>query len=259
MRLGLRQPTEKVAGFQAQLAPIADLTLKLTDPAIDTSGGVRRATAAATLIYSPPDGGPEVESRRYSFTAPLGGIEADDLTWYLERYCNWPSGIFQERARRIEAALPEWGRQLYGSLNVGVTGAILQTWKAAPPKTERRFTVKVDKELVAGANEARQKEADEAATLLLSLPWELIHDESGYLFQGARGVRVRRSLPNRNPQPARGHQAAHPRPAGQPAARRRIRRLHRPSRQRPPAGGSALGAGRPGRVHHPRPAHLSGA
>jgi hypothetical protein len=28
------------------------------------------------------------------------------------------------------------------------------------------------------------------------LPWELIHDGQGYLFQGARGVRVRRRLPN---------------------------------------------------------------
>ena len=43
--------------------------LKVSDPSIDTSGGKRRATA--TLVYSPPDGGPEVESQRYRFTAPL--------------------------------------------------------------------------------------------------------------------------------------------------------------------------------------------
>jgi hypothetical protein len=33
--------------------------------------------------------------------------------------------------------------------------------------------------------------------LLLSLPWELIHDGESYLFRGARGVRVRRQLPVR--------------------------------------------------------------
>jgi len=200
--LGLRQPTDKIAALQAHLAPIADLTLKLTDLSIDIWDGKRRAAATATLIYSPPDGGPEVESQRYRFTAPLGVIEADDLSWYLERYINWPSGIFQERARRIEAALPKWGCLLYGSLNVEVCSAILYAWKSAPGDAERRFTVKVDKQLIVGASDAQQKESHEAATLLLSLPWELIHDDSGYLFQGAHGVRVRRSLPNRNPWPA---------------------------------------------------------
>lgn len=200
--LGLRQPTEKVAALQAKLAPMADLILKLSDPSIDSSDGKRRAGATASLVYSPPDGGPEVESRRFRFIAPIGVIEADDLAWYLERYINWPSGIFRERARRIEAALPQWGRQLYGSLDGAVGGDILKAWKAAPKEAERRFTVRVDKELIAGADEVQQAAADEAATLLLSLPWELLHDDGGYLFQGARGVRVRRSLPNRNPQPA---------------------------------------------------------
>jgi len=200
--LGLRQPREKLAALQAQVASIADLALKLADPSIDTSDGKRRAAAIATLFYCPPDGGPEVEGRRFRFTAPLGVLEADDLAWYLERYINWPSGIFQERARRIEAKLPEWGRRLYNSLDGAVGGSVLQTWKAAPKEAERRFTVKVDKELIAGADGAQQAAADEAATMLLSLPWELLHDDGGYLFHGARGVRVRRSLPNRNPQEA---------------------------------------------------------
>jgi tetratricopeptide (TPR) repeat protein len=183
-------------------AAIADLILELTYPSIDTSDGKRRAAATAALIYSPPDGSPKVASRRYRFTAPLDILEGDDLSWYLERYINWPSGIFQERARRIEAALPDWGRLLYGGLNVDVCGTVLDAWKKAPAEAERRFTVKVEKELIAGAPDDQQKEADEAAALLLSLPWELIHDDSGYLFQGTRGVRVRRSLPNRNPQRA---------------------------------------------------------
>jgi tetratricopeptide (TPR) repeat protein len=200
--LGMRQPTEKIVVLRAQLAPIADLVLELTNPSSDACDGSRRAIATATLVYSPPDGSPEIESQSFRYIAPLGTLEADDISWYLERYVNWPSGIFQERARRIEAALPQWGRQLYDSLSVEVSRDILETWKAAPKEAERRFTVKVDKDLDAGADKAWQTAASEAAALLLSLPWELIHDQVGYLFRGARGVRVRRSLPSRSPRAA---------------------------------------------------------
>jgi TIR domain/CHAT domain len=194
-------PGEAVANLQADLAPMADLVLELSDPAISASDGVRRAAAVAHLTYHPADGGPEVESPRYRFRSPLGPIEADDLTWYLERYINWPSGVFQERARAIEANLPRWGRSLFDTVNPEAARKALEPWKAAPAGVERRFTVKVDRELV-DPTAQRRAEADESATLLLGLPWELIHDGEGFLFQGARGVRVRRSLPNRNPQPA---------------------------------------------------------
>jgi tetratricopeptide (TPR) repeat protein len=196
-----RLPGETVANLQAELAPMADLVLELADPAIGSSDGVQRATATARLTYRPADGGPKVDSPRYRFTAPLGPIEADDLTWYLERYINWPSGVFQQRARAIEENLPLWGQRLLKTLNTETARNALEAWKAAPAGLERRFTVKVERELV-DATEERRAQADEAATLLLALPWELIHDGQGYLFQGARGVRVRRSLPNRNPQPA---------------------------------------------------------
>ena len=54
----------------------------------------------------------------------------------------------------------------------------------------------VDAALEAGAPEAEVNTAREAATLLLGLPWELLHDSNAFLFQGARPVRVRRRLPN---------------------------------------------------------------
>jgi len=199
--LGEILPDETVQAVQAQLAPIAELVLNLTDPSVDTAEGKTRATATAVLTYHPPDGGREVDSKRYRFTAPLGPIEAEELTWYLERYPNWPSGVFQERARRLEEDLPRWGRLLYDTLNVDVARTPFEAWKAAAI-AERRLTVKVDRELAQGASNEAQQSADQAATLLLSLPWELIHDEQGFLFQGANGVRVRRSLPNRNAQPA---------------------------------------------------------
>jgi len=187
--LGEKLPADKVAAVQAELAPIADLILELTEPAIDTSEGKRRATAKAKLIYQRADGGRPAESPPFRFTAPLGPIEADELAWYLERYINWPSGVFQERAKQVEQKLPEWGRLLYRAL----PAEALQDWEAAGQ--ERRFTIKVNKHVFEAPPE-RQKEADEAATLLLSLPWELIHDKRGFLFQGANAVRVRRTLPS---------------------------------------------------------------
>jgi hypothetical protein len=77
----------------------------------------------------------------------------------------------------------------------------LEAWKRADG-ADRRFTVLVDPDVPEGESEARQQEAREAATLLLALPWELVHDGGGYLFHGARPVRVRRRLPNRIPQKA---------------------------------------------------------
>src|SRR5579862_3459026 len=82
--LGLQLPTEVVQHVQAQALPVADLVLELTDPAVEDLDGKRRATAVATLTYSPADGGPKVESQRYRFTAPLGPIEAEEIAWYLE-------------------------------------------------------------------------------------------------------------------------------------------------------------------------------
>jgi tetratricopeptide (TPR) repeat protein len=55
----------------------------------------------------------------------------------------------------------------------------------------------VDDSPLHGASEAEQKLAQEAATALLALPWELLHNGEGFLFQGARPSRVRRRLPNK--------------------------------------------------------------
>ena len=68
-------PDGVAAGLPALLAalgfrrtPVAELILRLTDPGIETSGARRRATATASLTYSPPDGGPQVEGDRYILT-----------------------------------------------------------------------------------------------------------------------------------------------------------------------------------------------
>ncbi len=190
--LGEMLPHDAEPAPPAEAAPMADLILKLTDPkTVVLEGGRQRAGAKATLIYQPAAGARAVGSARYDFISPLGQIDRDELAWYLERYINWPTGIFQDRAVAMEKQLPQWGEALYGAVDQPAARTALEAWKAVTG-VERRFTVRVEKETG----------GDEAATQLLALPWELIRDGRGYLFQGAHGVRVRRSLPNRDPQPA---------------------------------------------------------
>ena len=58
------------------------------------------------------------------------------------------------------------------------------------------FPCIVDAAPEAGAAADGDRQPREAATVLLGLPWELLHDGEGFLFQGAKPTRVRRRLPN---------------------------------------------------------------
>ena len=73
---------------------------------------------------------------------------------------------------------------------------MLRAWAGVGEGASRRLSVSVDASLVAGATREEETIAKEAATALLGLPWELLHDGDGFLFQGARPTRVRRRLPN---------------------------------------------------------------
>jgi tetratricopeptide (TPR) repeat protein len=165
---------------------------------------VRRASARARLVYEPATPGQrEVASEQsWRFVAPLGPIEAEELRWYLEKYAIWPSEYFRDRARKVEASLVKWGQLLHKAALHGVyTDNVMKVWARIDAHAGRRFSVHVDAApeagtAGAGAPEAEVKAAREAATLLLGLPWELLHDGKGFLFQGAQPVRVRRRLPN---------------------------------------------------------------
>ena len=85
-----------------------------------------------------------VESRRFTFTAPLGLIEDDDLRWYLESYYLWPTGLFKARAERIEAQLPQWGQELYLAVIATQPAQGPCTPGNMPAQAERRFSVLVD-------------------------------------------------------------------------------------------------------------------
>ena len=81
---------------------------------------------------------------------------------------------------------------------VAHTANVMKAWARIDDHAGRRFSVYVDVDaaLEAGAPAADVETAREAATLLLGLPWELLHDGKSFLFQGATPTRVRRRLPN---------------------------------------------------------------
>jgi len=198
--LGERLPEDVQPMLRPETEPLEELLLELTDPRIVETDGTRRAQATARLTYLPAEKAKrEVTSEgRFMFTSPLGPIESEELSWYLERYYSWPTGVFKQRAEKVEAQLPVWGKAIYEAvLHNDRAREVLIAWRSAASKAARRFTVFVESQLAEGAEEKQQAEANEAATLLLTLPWELLHDGHGYLFHGAKPVLVRRRLPNR--------------------------------------------------------------
>ncbi|WP_157068013.1 CHAT domain-containing protein, partial [Desulfosarcina cetonica] len=198
--LGEHLPDDLDKAETVKVQPVEELLLKLCDPVISEKGGLRRATATAELTYTPSDNSRAITSRRYTFTAPIGPVEQEEIRWYIERYFRWPTGVFKERAGKTEDALPKWGQAIYkAALDSESAREPLAAWRN---KTgSRRFSVQVDPDPPEGTDEADSALFREAASNLLALPWEIMHDGSGYLSQGAHGVRVRRRLPNRKPIP----------------------------------------------------------
>jgi tetratricopeptide (TPR) repeat protein len=197
--LGKRLPADRDVVPQPAPEPLEELVLHLTDLRIDERDGVRRPSARARLVYHParPEQPEVTGARDWRLTAPMGPIEADDLRWYLEKYAIWPGDCFRDRAARVEASLARWGQDLHqAAMPIEHTANVMQAWARIGERAERRFSVYVEDVTVAGATATEIENAREAATLLLGLPWELLHDGDSFLFQGARPTRVRRRLPN---------------------------------------------------------------
>lgn len=197
--LGRHLPEDWDGSQPVAAPPVEELILELTDPQISERNGVRRATATAELSYLPADPSRRaIRSRRYKFSAPLGPIELAEIRWYIEKYYQWPSGVFKERAGRVASQLPAWGQALYQAALAGESARDpLEEWQRQTGS--RRFSVQVDFAPPEGTRPKTAEQMREAASDLLALPWEILHDGGGYLAQGANGVRVRRRLPNRKP------------------------------------------------------------
>ena len=194
--LGTQLPDDWKSATMVQADPVEELLLTLTDPKIQQQDNVRRAAAFAELSYHPADGSRQISSRRYTFTAPLGPVELEEIRWYIERYYQWPTGVFKTRADKTEQALPEWGQALYKAALSGASAREpFEAWRRTTGS--RRFSVQVDGAPPEGTDTDTTALILEAASDLLALPWEIMHDGTGYLAQGGNGVRVRRRLPNR--------------------------------------------------------------
>jgi hypothetical protein len=178
--------------------PVAELLLELRDPVMKEENGEHRACATAQLFFDPKDGKQKgIESERFTFKSPFGPIEFDHLSWYLEEYYRWPVGVFKTRAKKIEDKLPELGKALYEAiLGHKESREVVNAWKNSTD-CDLRFSVKVDKNLPIGAETEKMEDAEKAATQLLSIPWELLHDDDGFLCQGGKQVGIKRRLPNR--------------------------------------------------------------
>lgn len=200
--LGKRLPSDIPPTPQPKAEPLEELVLELTDLKITTdSENKRRASASSRLVYEPAAAGKEkIRSKdRRRLTAPLGPIEAEELRWYLEKYAVWPSHYFQDRAKRVEDNLVKWGTLLHeAAMPAAHTANVMTEWAKIDKHAGRRFSIHVDPTLEAWATEKETTAAKEASTLLLGLPWELLHDaeKKTFLFQGAKATRVRRRLPS---------------------------------------------------------------
>ncbi len=197
--LGLRKLADRPPSPQPAANPLEELVLELTDLKFAEKDGVRRASAHARLIYEPATPGqpPVLSDKSWRLVAPIGPIEAEELRWYLEKFAIWPSDYFRDRARKVEENLVKWGQLLHAAaLPADHTTNVMKAWTRIEGQVGRRFSVHVDAAPEADAPAMAIEAAREAATVLLGLPWELLHDGQGFLFQGAKPTRVRRRLPN---------------------------------------------------------------
>ena len=95
--------------------------------------------------------------------ATLSKEEIKELDWYLEEYWQWPYEQFKERAKRIEHHLAVIGRRLYHAVfGTAEAQQLVQSWNLQPD-ADRQISIVSDSPAV------------------LSLPWELFHDEHDFL------------------------------------------------------------------------------
>lgn len=109
---------------------------------------------------------------------PLTPAERDSLRWYLEEYWKWPYMEFAVRGKQVESLLIEVGRRLYDAVFGNPEAQkILQTWQQ---QTEIQRQISIVSEIPP----------------VLSLPWELLHDEQDFLaLHHDQGNVVVRRLP----------------------------------------------------------------
>ena len=109
---------------------------------------------------------------------PLTQRDRNDLHWYLEEYWKWPYLEFAVRGKWVEALLIDVGKRLYRAVfSDGETQALLQQWQE---QTNYQHQISIVSEL----------------PRVLSLPWELLHDEQSFLaLHSDHPISIVRRLP----------------------------------------------------------------
>jgi tetratricopeptide (TPR) repeat protein len=103
---------------------------------------------------------------------PLAPDERESLEWYLEEYWKWPYAEFAESGRRVERLLIDVGRRLYRAVfDSREAASIVRDWEHKQ-------------------GSGRQISIISALPAALNLPWELLHDERGFL-----ALRTREPIP----------------------------------------------------------------
>lgn len=199
--LGERLPDEMNVAQAIQLKPLVELRLELSEPTIQAlDNHTEQVSARAKLIFDAGNRAERpIETKTFKFTLPIPakGLEGlEELSWYLEHYHEWAVGVFRTRAETLEKLLPQWGKALYqATLGKEYCHQVLQAWNQHKD-ADRRFSVQISAEVMEGESLEAQERARIAASRLQAVPWELLHDDEGYLAEGKYPIRVRRRLPN---------------------------------------------------------------
>lgn len=151
--------------------------------------------AVSTLMFFNGSQTP-IRSKPSPLNISLKSIDSTELSWYLERYAQWPTGSFRKRAETVEQALPVWGQMLCESITADETASrLFHEWRSSSGRL--KFTVQVN------MNESVQLgHSTLPAAKLLGLPWELMHDGRNFILHGKYAVVLRRQIGSINVRPS---------------------------------------------------------
>lgn len=191
---------------------VAELTLELYNPVIIREQSVPRTCASAKLHLFAPE--KKISSSTFKFRSTINPVEFSEIAWYFEEYSQWPFGVSKIRAEKIEKNLPEIGQDIYNAVfGLGVVHEVVNAWKALKDSCALRFSVQLNKhapevykglskgkinEKAKGKTKAYKIKSEKAETELMSIPWELLHDESSFLFHGTDPIGIKRRFTNKN-------------------------------------------------------------
>src|SRR5712691_3597992 len=126
--------------------PVDELIVHLTKAvAIRFQDGVRvEALAQLIRLVGNDSNQRTAHSNFVHLVAPLGSIEAKELSWYLERYMQWPTGTFRKRAEAVERGFPQWGRALFDAVAPDDSSrSVIHDWRATGGRC-RRLTIRIE-------------------------------------------------------------------------------------------------------------------